>query len=341
MKNSFNKLIFYSIIILSFAVGAFAQQTERERGIELYKQGKNSEAVAVLEGLSKVKAFKNDAEIWNYLGLAYLELNDVKKGRKTLEKAVKLNPQSSVFRANLGYALLLNNKINNAQTEVNKAIQLDPQNFAAYYIRGTAYLWERKFDEALADSEKTISLNANFSPAYILKSDVLIARFGNRVANGSTPKNEIGFLGQAVQVLEDCLKNCQDNTSRKLQEEKLEAVKVFYEYFNREIPNFSNLNLSTDNTPKDDTITPLKIISKPRASYTDKAREAGITGTIKIAALFAASGQVSHVIVLDPLGYGLDQQAVKAARGIKFEPLLKDGKPVSTVKIVEYSFMIY
>ena len=30
-----------------------------------------------------------------------------------------------------------------------------------------------------------------------------------------------------------------------------------------------------------------------------------------------------------------------AARKIEFEPMTKDGKPVSVVKIVEYSFSIY
>ena len=54
-----------------------------------------------------------------------------------------------------------------------------------------------------------------------------------------------------------------------------------------------------------------------------------------------ASGKVTHLIVIKPLGYGLDEEAVKAAKAIRFEPFMRDGKPVSVVKRIEYSFTIY
>jgi TonB family protein len=56
---------------------------------------------------------------------------------------------------------------------------------------------------------------------------------------------------------------------------------------------------------------------------------------------FSADGTVRHILIVKPLGFGLNEQAVRAARGIKFEPATKDGKPVSVVKQVEYSFSIY
>ncbi|MEP6903984.1 MAG: energy transducer TonB, partial [Actinomycetota bacterium] len=77
-----------------------------------------------------------------------------------------------------------------------------------------------------------------------------------------------------------------------------------------------------------------------QANYTDQARRAKVTGKIVIAVLFAANGKVTQTIIIKPLGYGLDEEAVRAAKGIKFEPLVKNGKPVSVVKIVEYGFSI-
>jgi outer membrane biosynthesis protein TonB len=44
---------------------------------------------------------------------------------------------------------------------------------------------------------------------------------------------------------------------------------------------------------------------------------------------------------LKGLGYGLDQQALNAARSIAFEPQIENGKPISVVKMVQYSFAIY
>src|ERR1044071_6009970 len=132
MKTLYKVTLF--LILLFSAVNIFAQMT-REKGIELYEQKKYSEAISVLQKLSKQKETKTDALVWNYLGLAYVDSDDLKRGRKALEKAVELNPQNSAFRTNLAYAYLLTRKINSAQSEIARAIELDPQNPAAYYVR--------------------------------------------------------------------------------------------------------------------------------------------------------------------------------------------------------------
>lgn len=45
-------------------------------------------------------------------------------------------------------------------------------------------------------------------------------------------------------------------------------------------------------------------------------------------------------MILKSLGYGHDQSAAAAAWQLKFEPAQKDGKPVSSLVIVEYGFLI-
>jgi Flp pilus assembly protein TadD len=114
MKITFNKSFLFFLLILSFVSFAFAQ-TEREKGIELFKQGKNKEAVAVLEQASKKR--KTDAEIWNYLGLAYIKINNLKKAVKAIEKSVGLEPQNALYQTNLAYAYLLSNKLGKARDE--------------------------------------------------------------------------------------------------------------------------------------------------------------------------------------------------------------------------------
>ncbi len=48
-----------------------------------------------------------------------------------------------------------------------------------------------------------------------------------------------------------------------------------------------------------------------------------------------------NIIPVKGLGYGLDEQAINAARKITFEPPTHDGKPVSVVKKVAFTFTIY
>ena len=131
-----------------------------------------------------------------------------------------------------------------------------------------------------------------------------------------------------------------DNEETKFQREYLESLKFFSEYYNRP-ENQTLVNVDTGNQPADNNETPLKILSKPKPSFTQNAREAGVSGTIQLLVGFSADGKVKYILLIKPLGYGLNEQTVKAARGIKFEPATKDGKPISVVKIVEYNFSFY
>jgi TonB family protein len=319
-------------------------QTEREKGIKLYNEGKNKEAVAVLE--KATKQLKTDAEAWNALGLAYTKQSDEKKAIKAFEKAVSFNPQSSVYYTNLAYAYFLNNKLNKAQTASTKAIGIDPKNANAFYLRGAANVWEGDNESAITDADRAIAVDSDYSLAYNLKSDALLAKFGRRVSGGSKPIDEVNLLQQAKEVLETCLKNCQNNPNVKIQEERLDTLTVFHKYFSKNRDAELNAVSPGMTVPvaaalPDPSVTPLKILSKPPPSYTDKARQDNVVGEVRLVVLFSETGRVTHTLVLKGLGGGLTANAVKAARSIKFEPAMKDGKPFSQVKIVFYTFSIY
>ncbi len=86
---------------------------------------------------------------------------------------------------------------------------------------------------------------------------------------------------------------------------------------------------------------PLQIISKPRPVYTDAARQNQIQGTVALRVTFTASGEIGGVSPVSNLPYGLTEQAILAARGIRFEPAEKNGTPQTVTKQVQYNFTIY
>ncbi len=95
-------------------------------------------------------------------------------------------------------------------------------------------------------------------------------------------------------------------------------------------------------TPKVAAITErLNIISKPRANYTEEARKNQISGTVRVRVTFSASGQVTGVTAIGGLPYGLTEQAIAAARQIKFTPEKHGGQAVSVSKTIEYNFNLY
>jgi outer membrane biosynthesis protein TonB len=84
----------------------------------------------------------------------------------------------------------------------------------------------------------------------------------------------------------------------------------------------------------------LKIISKPRPRYTESAKENLTSGIVKLAIEFGADGNIKSIIPIQSLPDGLTQNCIAAARNIEFEPAYKNGKPVSSIKIIEYTFEI-
>lgn len=87
--------------------------------------------------------------------------------------------------------------------------------------------------------------------------------------------------------------------------------------------------------------SPVFITSKPRATYTDLARENNVEGSVLLKVTLLASGEVGSVAVVRGLPDGLTERAVKAAREIKFEPKKVNGVPVSVTQTFEYTFDIY
>jgi len=85
----------------------------------------------------------------------------------------------------------------------------------------------------------------------------------------------------------------------------------------------------------------VRILSKPRAVYTDAARQNLVQGNVVLKVTFMANGQIGAVTPISGLGFGLTQQAIDAAKKIRFEPAMRNGKPYSKVATISYLFTIY
>lgn len=85
----------------------------------------------------------------------------------------------------------------------------------------------------------------------------------------------------------------------------------------------------------------IKILSKPQARYTDAGRQNNVQGTVTLKVTFTASGTIGSISTVSGLPYGLTEQAIAAARQIKFEPPKRNGVPYTISKTVSYSFTIY
>lgn len=84
-----------------------------------------------------------------------------------------------------------------------------------------------------------------------------------------------------------------------------------------------------------------RLLSKPEPQFTEEARRNQITGTVVLRVIFTSSGEVVQIRALQVLPFGLTEQAIAAARKIKFVPAMKNGQPVSVHMNLEYNFNLY
>ncbi len=87
--------------------------------------------------------------------------------------------------------------------------------------------------------------------------------------------------------------------------------------------------------------TPLQILSKPKATYTDAARTNNVQGSVRLKFTLLASGAVGSITPVTRLPHGLTEQAIAAARQIRFKPKMINGVPQSVVVTFYYVFNIY
>jgi TonB family protein len=340
------------VLTVAFAVTVHAQEARqstaggpenRTRGIQLYREGDLKGAVQRLQ--AAVKERKEDADAWFYLGLSLSAKNDTKNARKAYETVVKLRPDFVPARIGLAYMLLLGNKLSEALQEAERTLTLDARSAEAHYIIGSVQLKKGGSAKALDEAEAALKINATLAPAFILKSQALLSLYMEEtsppgVREKLTDKDRFKYsratvrLKAAAESLEQYLKLKPKAADAAVWRGQLEVLRAFSQ---------AGDDPGADGAifPAGDVDVKARISKRPEPSYAEEARAAGIQGTVVLLVVLAADGKVKNILVLQSPGYGLTENSINAARQIRFEPAIKDGKQVSTVVRIEYNFALY
>jgi len=87
-------------------------------------------------------------------------------------------------------------------------------------------------------------------------------------------------------------------------------------------------------------ITPPRPLQKPEPGYSRVALANHIQGTVVLQMGITEKGRTEAVMVISPLGFGLDECAIDAVRKWTFAPATKNGKPVKTLAEVAVHFRL-
>jgi TonB family protein len=84
-----------------------------------------------------------------------------------------------------------------------------------------------------------------------------------------------------------------------------------------------------------------RVSNSPDPAYSKEARKKKIEGTVVLWVVVGTDGTAQQIRVQRSLGYGLDEEAIKAVKKWKFTPATKDGQPVAVQINIVVNFRLY
>ena len=87
-------------------------------------------------------------------------------------------------------------------------------------------------------------------------------------------------------------------------------------------------------------VTPPVVVQRVEPEYTDEARKAKWQGTVHLSVLVGKNGVPNQIRISNGLGMGLDQSAMQAVWQWRFQPAMKDGRPVEFLMPIDVDFRL-
>lgn len=98
---------------------------------------------------------------------------------------------------------------------------------------------------------------------------------------------------------------------------------------------------SKPKTPSAAKVTEPQPKHTPDPPYTPEAQAAGTYGDVILSVLVGSDGEVKSVIIVRPLGMGLDDEAAETIKKWKFIPGMRDGRPVAVKIMIDVTFHLF
>jgi TonB family protein len=221
----------------------------------------------------------------------------IEEARAWLKRALSIEPKDAPANLLMAVVCEKSEQHDDALKFVARALKKNRDHAEAHYLRAVLQSNRFQSDEALREVETAVSLGEQEPGAFELRGDLQLSR-GEFESAADSFREAVGRYGTGVPA--------------QLRE-KLSAVE-------------SSLSIRSQKDANHKMPSPL---TYARPKYTHQALQKGLEGIVRLLALVDESGSVVRTIRFSTIGYGLDEEAVKAAFGLRFSPAMVDGKAVS------------
>ena len=233
-------------------------------------------------------------------------------GQKQNDRVIEDCTQALSFDPDFHEALLMRataysnlKQRDKAIADLDAVLRMHPRS-SIFVFRGNQYMLLNKYDAALADFSEAIRRLPSGSAAYDLRAN---ARRGLGDLEGASADHaKSSELRSASQSMAATASGLPGNT------ETIHRIGA--------------------------SVSGPKILYRKEPAYTEEARKAKVQGTVALSLVVDEQGVARDFKILAPLGYGLDEKAIEAVQQWKFQPGMKDGKPVSVFANIEVTFRL-
>jgi len=325
------------ILTLLFLCPVLAQSQEQVNAdaAAAMKAGNFDKAAKLYKKLTKAEP--KNAEAWYQLSLAYLADKKDEKAADALEKATAINTKEPRYWRTSASVLISLDRIALAEYAAKKLIELQPNVANSYYFYAFISILKEEFLTADTQIEKMIALDPSSPDPYFLKGSLYL----RQLTASQGPDEQHQIRAETLQKADAAFQRYTElNKSGPLSanaEKQIAAVRWFANFYKKRGDSSA---LDSGQSPAEPG-TKLAVKKKKAPDYTREARRAGLSGVVILLVAFRADGTIGPILVLRGLRNGLTEKAVEAAKQIKFEPVIKNGVPIDTVRKVEYSFSVH
>jgi tetratricopeptide (TPR) repeat protein len=194
------------VLALSQAASA---QTAYERALGLLRNGRNDEALTVIE--DAMAAGGGDASLYNLKGLADSELGHDGEAEKSFRTVIRLAPKSATGYTNLGVLLSKVGRHEDAAVTFREAQTLEPKNFTALLGLGMSLERLHQHAEAVVYLQRAWSIRpgdfqAGYELALALREDKQSAtakKIVHQITASQDPDSAVKYYSLAGVVAED------------------------------------------------------------------------------------------------------------------------------------------
>ena len=262
--------------------------------------------------------------------------NDLKSAKDEIKKAQRINKQmpETYFLS----ATILHKEGNTkaALKSVNEAIKRRPTYPEAHSLKAILHFDEGDNANSRIEADLALSQGDSSAGLYSLAANLVLADFKHQVKLDKSHPDREKNLAFAEETREE-YQRAIDFYQKALQNSKtgdldLADIKARIDGLKFEIEIQAH--------PDDPNYLKLQMLNYPMPHYTEEARQNKLSGTVVLGILFTADGHIASITVLRGLKHGLTQQAIIAARQIRFVPPSKNGIPRDIYQLISVSFAL-